>query len=95
MHEELEALERSILDKPKQEKFINIFKGGNLRRTVLVGSVNFFQQAVGQSFSSQYSTIFIKQMGTIDAFAINQGNNAIQVGGILLSFWLADQFGRR
>lgn len=38
-------------------KFMELFKGVNLKRTVLVILVNFFQQATGQAFASQYGTI--------------------------------------
>ncbi len=38
-------------------KFAEIFKGLNLKRTTSVVLVNFFQQATGQAFASQYGTI--------------------------------------
>lgn len=38
-------------------KFREVFQGINLKRTTLVILVNFFQQATGQAFASQYGTI--------------------------------------
>lgn len=37
--------------------FMEMFQGVNLKRTTIVVLVNFFQQATGQAFSSQYGAI--------------------------------------
>lgn len=53
---ELQAVLRSEVTFEKG-KFKELFQGANLKRTVLVILVNFFQQATGQAFASQYGTI--------------------------------------
>lgn len=57
--------------------------------------MNFFQQATGQSFSSQYGAIFVKGLGGVDPFTINMVNNAVNVVGVMICLVLSDRAGRR
>lgn len=56
---EFRELETALNSEVAFEKgnFQEVFKGVNLKRTMLVVLVNFFQQATGQAFASQYGTI--------------------------------------
>lgn len=92
---ELDELQQAIDDQPKNGRFLDIFKRDNLKRTMLACMMNFFQQATGQSFSSQYGTLFVKSLGGVDAFTINMVNNAVNVAGILVCIVLSDRVGRR
>lgn len=38
-------------------RFVEMFHAGNIKRTLIVVLVNFFQQATGQAFASQYGAI--------------------------------------
>lgn len=93
--EEVEELERMILNQPKKGRFVEIFHCGHLRRTMIVAMANFFQQSTGQSFSSQYGTLFVKSLNSINPWAFNMGNNAVNVGGIIICLLLSDRIGRR
>lgn len=64
-------------------------------RTIIVILLLFFQQSTGQSFASQYGTLFVKALDTINPFNVTLGTNAIDIGGILLCMISADRFGRR
>jgi hypothetical protein len=54
IEEEFHALHRGLLDEVEQGTTWELFQGNNLKRTGIVVGVNFFQQATGQAFASQY-----------------------------------------
>lgn len=92
---ELDELEFAISQQPEKGKFWEIFRREHLRQTFIACLMNFFQQATGQSFSSQYGTLFVKGLGGVDPFVINMVNNAVNVVGVLMCVLLSDRIGRR
>lgn len=54
---EFRELQYALETEVEKGKFVEIFQGLNLKRTFLVVMCNFFQQATGQAFSSQYGAI--------------------------------------
>jgi SP family sugar:H+ symporter-like MFS transporter len=92
---EIEEMQYAIDQQPKNVKFMQIFSKEHIKRTAIVACANFFQQVTGQSFSSQYGTLFVKSLKTLNAFSVNMGNNAINIGGILVCLALNDRIGRR
>ncbi|KIX10583.1 uncharacterized protein Z518_01667 [Rhinocladiella mackenziei CBS 650.93] len=80
----------------EQEKgaFIEIFQSFNLKRTLIVFVVNFFQQATGQAFASQYSTIYVKSLGTIDPFNFSLILAAVNIVANTSCLLVADKLGR-
>ncbi len=52
-------------------------------------------QATGQVFVSQYGTIFVKSLHSIDPFKFNVINNAISCIGPFATILLVDRMGRR
>jgi len=54
---EFRELQFALEHEVEKGSFVEIFKGLNLKRTLLVCAINFFQQATGQAFSSQYGAI--------------------------------------
>jgi MFS family permease len=54
---EFRELQFALEHEVEKGSFVEIFKGLNLKRTLLVLAINFFQQATGQAFSSQYGAI--------------------------------------
>ncbi|KAH6673458.1 general substrate transporter [Halenospora varia] len=81
----------------EQEKgnFKEIFQGINRRRTLLVIGLNFFQQATGQAFASQYGAIYIKSLGTVNAFDMTLANGFINLFTISFVLIVTDRIGRR
>ncbi|KAK4934884.1 hypothetical protein LTR10_023957 [Elasticomyces elasticus] len=75
--------------------FIDIFRGVNLKRTILVVVVNFFQQATGQAFASQYGAIYVKSLGTINPFNFSLILAAVNLISIAICLLMADRVGRR
>jgi len=57
IEEEFQALKQGLLDETEQGKTSELFQGNNLKRTSIVAGVNFFQQATGQAFASQYGKL--------------------------------------
>jgi hypothetical protein len=51
---EFNQLNESLLNEPEQGRTVELFQGTNTKRTLIVMGVNFFQQATGQAFASQY-----------------------------------------
>lgn len=75
--------------------FQELWQGVNLKRTTIVIFVNFFQQATGQAFASQYGTIFIKSLGTVNAFDMTLINGAVNAFAVFLSLISVDRIGRK
>lgn len=73
----------------------DIFKGFNLRRTLIVCMVNFFLQATGQAFASQYGALFIKGLGTVNQFTMSIIASAINCGISGVAMIMVDSIGRR
>ncbi|KAH7345836.1 putative sugar transporter [Pyrenochaeta sp. MPI-SDFR-AT-0127] len=92
---EFRELEFALENEVEKGKFIEIFKGLNLKRTMLVVAINFFQQATGQAFASQYGTIYVKSLGTVNAFDFNLVLAAINITSICITLLVADRVGRR
>ncbi|KAG4437829.1 hypothetical protein IFR05_006675 [Cadophora sp. M221] len=82
-------------DASRISHFLSIFSPSNRQRTAIVIGLLFFQQSTGQSFASQYGTLFVKALHTVNPFSVTLGTNAIDIGGILFCMLLADRVGRR
>ena len=80
-----------------QEKgtFKELWRGTNLRRTLIIIGANVSAQLTGQSFGSKYGVVFLKQIGTVNAFILNIINNLIFIGIVVASMLLLDRLGRR
>ncbi|KAJ5246633.1 general substrate transporter [Penicillium chermesinum] len=79
----------------QKKQFRDLFTRQNRRRTFIVVACNFFQQATGQAFASQYGTLFVKQLKSINPFSVTLGINAIDIGAICVSALSIDKVGRR
>lgn len=77
------------------QRFLSIFNHSNLQRTLTVIFLLFFQQSTGQSFASQYGTLFVQALHTVNPFSVTLGTNAIDIAGILCCIALADRLGRK
>jgi MFS transporter, SP family, sugar:H+ symporter len=79
----------------EQGKFRELWNAKNLKRTMIVVTTNFFQQASGQAFTSQYGAIFIRSLGIMkpQLFAFVKTGIAVVMNGITL--FSNDVFGRR
>ncbi|KAF2170476.1 hypothetical protein M409DRAFT_64209 [Zasmidium cellare ATCC 36951] len=93
--EEFAAMSLAILEQPEPGQFKDIWTGSNLKRTIILLLVNFFQQATGQAFVSSYGVIFIKSLNTVNAFDMAVINAGVNIFSLLLCLLLVDEIGRR
>lgn len=92
---EFDLLHQALVTEPEQGHTKELFQGTNLKRTAIVVVTNFFQQATGQTFASQYGTIFIKSLGTVNPWSMSTGNSAIGLSVLIICLLVADKLGRR
>jgi MFS family permease len=95
IREEFEIISQKIAHQLEKKRFRDLFTPQNRQRTFVVVAANFFQQATGQAFASQYGTLFVKQLKSINAFSVSLGTNAVDIGAIAISGSLIDRVGRR
>jgi SP family sugar:H+ symporter-like MFS transporter len=66
---EFDKIVLGIHTEVEQGSFVDIFRSGVIKRTVVVIGANFFLQATGQIFTSIYGALFVKSLGTINPFS--------------------------
>ncbi|KAI0021066.1 general substrate transporter [Xylariomycetidae sp. FL0641] len=95
--EEHKGIMASIQAEREKEKgtFKDMFQGSNLRRTLIIFLVNFFLQATGQAFSSQYGALFIKSLGTINQFKMQMIQSCVNSVVAIGAMFAIDSVGRR
>ncbi|KAH7201531.1 hypothetical protein DER44DRAFT_812272 [Fusarium oxysporum] len=92
---EFTELKVSLEQETEQGRFVELLRGINLKRTLIVMAVNFYQQAGGQAFVSQYGTIYVKSLGTINPFGFSLITSAISIISITCILLWTDIIGRR
>ncbi|CAK7242827.1 MAG: hypothetical protein STHCBS139747_004329 [Sporothrix thermara] len=94
---EMALLKSSLAEEDSRESaaWIDLFRGTNLRRTFIVTITSFLNQATGQNFVSQYGTIFVKSLNTINPFQFTLMSSGIGCIGPLLTILTIDRIGRR
>ncbi|KAJ5653887.1 hypothetical protein N7490_000890 [Penicillium lividum] len=95
IREQFELLSEKVAEQMQKKSFKDLFSPQNRQRTFVVSVANFFQQATGQAFASQYGTLFVKQLNSLNPFSVTLGTNAVDIGAIIISASLVDIVGRR
>lgn len=93
--DELASLKIGLAIEPEKGHFKELFDKTNLKRTLIVIAISFFQQATGQAFSSQYGAIFVKSLGTVNPYNFAIITSCITTAACLISNLLSDKVGRR
>ncbi|KAI0483331.1 general substrate transporter [Xylariaceae sp. FL0804] len=99
--EEIEEEFQEILAHVEHERekeqgvFKDMFRGSNRRRTAVILIINFFLQATGQSFVSQYGALFIKSLGTVNQFTMNMIMSCVSCLVAIGAMFAVDTIGRR
>ncbi|RSM07177.1 hypothetical protein CDV31_008729 [Fusarium ambrosium] len=94
INSEFEDMQRAINTTIKKGNFMDLFRGTNLKRTLITVGVNIFLQLTGQNFSSKYGTIFIQSLGTVNPFAMSCINSSVGIVTVLFTQLLTDKTGR-
>lgn len=92
---EFEGLKEIILEDLAAKDFKELFHGSNIRRTWITVGTNFFLQITGQVFTAKYGTLYVKSLGTIDAFTMTVIFQVINTLTVLIAMYSTDKFGRR
>ncbi|CAK7207997.1 hypothetical protein SEUCBS139899_010831, partial [Sporothrix eucalyptigena] len=92
---EFDELSQRVATQLKHGSFRHLFTSKNRMRTFVVVMVNFFQQASGQAFASQYGTLFVQALKTVNPFSVTVGTNATDIGALIICFLTVDVLGRR
>jgi hypothetical protein len=95
---ELRALrsQKAIRQEETSVPLSELFKGVNLRRTLLAMSVPNLQQLSGIAFATTYATVFLKQaVPGLDPFILSIALNILSFGGSIAGMVLVDRVGRR
>ncbi|OJJ70398.1 hypothetical protein ASPBRDRAFT_44558 [Aspergillus brasiliensis CBS 101740] len=95
IQEDFDEMAQKVAAQLQKKSFKDLFTKGNRERTFVVAAANFFQQASGQAFASQYGTLFVKQLKSVNAFSVTLGTNATDIGALIISTALSDVVGRR
>ncbi|KAJ3542365.1 hypothetical protein NM208_g3256 [Fusarium decemcellulare] len=91
---EFNDIQKAINTTIKKGSFKDLFRGTNLKRTMITIGVNIFLQLTGQNFSSKYGTIFIQSLGTVNPFVMSCINSAVGIVTVFLTQYLSDKTGR-
>jgi hypothetical protein len=76
-------------------KVVEIFQGINLRRTLTVVGTNFFQQATGQAFSSQYGGVYVRTLKIFNPILFTLMTSCFTGLVMVLTLLTNDKVGRR
>ncbi|CAG8931628.1 unnamed protein product [Penicillium salamii] len=95
IEDEFQSIQNGLNNEPEQGHFKELFSTSNRKRTAIVVGLNFFQQATGQAFASQYGTLYVKSLHTINSFNLHVINGFIGLFVVSICLYLNDRVGRR
>ncbi|QKX61315.1 uncharacterized protein TRUGW13939_08463 [Talaromyces rugulosus] len=93
--EELALLQRSLLEEQNQGTYADLFRGSNLKRTLIAMGMNFFLQATGSPFTAAYGTLFVQSLDSLNAFDYSIMSSCINTFCCVVSISITDKIGRR
>ena len=93
--EDLELLRLSLAEERNSGQYIDLFRGTNLRRTLVAIGMNFFIQATGSPFTAAYGTLFVQSIGSINPFNYSIMSSCINFFCCLVGITITDKIGRR
>ncbi|KAE9986598.1 hypothetical protein EG328_005207 [Venturia inaequalis] len=94
---ELEILdiEASLEMHTDDGKWIDLFKGTNLRRTIISVTLPTIESWQGQSFMGNYLVVFLIALGQTNQYLLALLLQAVIIIMVTLTFWAPDKIGRR
>ncbi|KAH8896670.1 general substrate transporter [Thozetella sp. PMI_491] len=92
----IRAIKGALRENVHKSPWLDLFRGSNFRRTMIVIVFYFFQQATGQAFVSSYQTVFYKTNGyAAYAFTYPIINSCLILVSVIPGMYAVDKFGRR
>lgn len=95
IEQEARRMETAVELAQEQSNFRDIFTSKQIKRTMIVVVANFFQQATGQVFASQYGTVWIKSLNTISPFKMSVTLSSIDMVATIVAIMISDRVGRK
>ncbi|KAL2795192.1 general substrate transporter [Aspergillus keveii] len=93
---ELREIREALHEEVHKASWVDLARGSNLRRTLIVIACYFFQQATGQAFVSTYQTRFYQQNGFAEhAYTYPLISSVFGVVAVLMAMYFVDKLGRR
>ncbi|KAL4922079.1 general substrate transporter [Aspergillus aurantiobrunneus] len=93
---ELHEIREGLHEEVHKASWLDLVRGTNLRRTLIVIVCYFFQQATGQAFVSTYQTRFYQQNGFAEhAYTYPLISSVLGVVAVLVAMCFVDKLGRR
>jgi MFS family permease len=93
--DDIALLKMSLVNEQNEGKYIDLFRGSNLKRTLIAMGVNFFIQATGSPFTAAYGTLFVQSIGSFNAFDYAIMSSCINFFCCLVAISITDRIGRR
>lgn len=75
--------------------WLDVFRGANLRRTLIATGVQCLQQGQGSTFIVQYAVVFLQNIGITNSFEILCYLYMVNCLASVLAFHFVDRLGRR
>lgn len=88
-------LQHSLREAEKEVSWTLLFRGPNLRRTLLAAYIGNVQVLAGLFYSTNYATVFLTQTGSADPFLLVFGLSILAWGGAVAGLLVVDRMGRR
>lgn len=95
IEKEYQELVFALDNETEQGRFVELFRGRNLTRTLIAAGVNFFQQATGQAFSSQYGAVYVRSLGVFNPMIYSVMSSGIGLFIMIGTVFAVDKVGRR
>lgn len=97
METELENMRhQNVLRASEQEiPWGDVYRGPNLRRTILASSFVVILQVAGLAFATQYAAIFFVEIGNANPFLMTFALTVVELGGAIVGQVLIEVLGRR
>ncbi|KAL4783595.1 general substrate transporter [Aspergillus varians] len=93
---ELLEIRQGLHEELHKASWMDLVRGSNLRRTLIVIACYFFQQATGQAFVSTYQTRFYQQNGFAEhAYTYPLISSVLGFVAVLMAMYCVDRLGRR
>lgn len=94
-HEELEIIRASLIEEHNKGTYVDLFRGSNLKRTLIAIGINFFIQATGSPFTAAYGTLFVQSLNALNPFDFSIMSSCINTFSCLVAISITDKVGRR
>lgn len=93
--DELALLQESLMEEQNQGTYLDLFRGSNLKRTLIAMGVNFFIQATGSPFTAAYGTLFVQSLNSLNPFDYSIMSSCLNAFSCFVAIYITDKVGRR